>query len=81
MRDVRAITWGAGIGGLENLETWRLELRPGSQLDVLDTVEKWCEASVVSINMEKGLIKITYTYWSDKVCLTCTYEGYVVGNL
>lgn len=58
---------GAGWGRGVELEDWRRLLRIGSELDVKDTVDKWCEASVVNINEVTGEVKVTYKYWSQKV--------------
>lgn len=60
---VGGAAWGRG----GELEDWRQLLRIGSELDVKDTVDKWCEASVVDINEVTGEVKVTYKYWSQKV--------------
>lgn len=52
---------------LDNLEAWRSRLQPGSHLDVKDTVDKWCEAEVLTVDNALGRVFITYTYWSSKV--------------
>lgn len=61
--------WERGGGSGENIETWRLGLRVGSELDVKDTVNKWCEAKVIGIDMEAEMVHITYIYWDSKVRL------------
>lgn len=58
---------GEGWGRGGELEDWRRLLGIGSELDVKDTVDKWCEASVVNINEVTGEVKVTYKYWSQKV--------------
>lgn len=49
------------------LEMWKLGLQIGSKLDVMDTVDKWCEAEVTAVDREAGKVFISYTYWSPKV--------------
>ena len=38
----------------------------GMFLEVRDTVGKWCEAEVMSVNHGARRLRITYMYWSDK---------------
>lgn len=38
----------------------------GMPLDVKDTVGKWCEAEILSINTTTAILRITYTYWSNR---------------
>jgi hypothetical protein len=38
----------------------------GMPLDVQDTVGKWCEAEILTINTTTSTIRITYSYWADK---------------
>lgn len=57
---------GGGKGGVE-MEMWKLGLHIGSKLDVKDTVDKWCEASVIAVDREAGKVLVTYTYWAPKV--------------
>ena len=45
---------------------WRRTLRIGSNLDVKDTVDKWCEASVIDLDGEAGMVRVTYTFWTPK---------------
>lgn len=66
-RDDGASAVGAGDDGVENTEAWRLGLQVGSPLDVKDTVDKWCEATVKRVDRERQQVFITYTYWSSKV--------------
>lgn len=73
---------GAGFeadgGGGEVIETWRLGLRVGSELDVMDTVEKWCEATVLAVDREADKALISYTYWAPKVRIdSSTAEVYM----
>lgn len=58
---------GRPTDGVE-MEMWKLGLQVGSKLDVKDTVEKWCEASVIAVEREAGRVFVTYTYWATKVC-------------
>lgn len=51
------------------MEMWKLGLQIGSKLDVKDTADKWCEASVVAVNREAAKVYVTYTYWAQKVCV------------
>lgn len=39
---------------------------PGQALDVLDTVNKWAEARVVCVDEGRQMVRVTYTYWSDR---------------
>lgn len=50
---------------------WKLGLQIGSKLDVRDTVDRWCEATVAAVDREAATVFITYTYWAPKVC-TCS---------
>lgn len=43
-----------------------LGLQIGSKLDVKDTVDKWCEATVVAVDREAAKVYVTYTYWAPK---------------
>lgn len=56
------------------MEMWKLGLQIGSKLDVKDTVDKWCEATVVAVNREAAKVYVTYTYWAPKVCV-CVREA------
>lgn len=47
---------------------WKLGLQIGSRLDVKDTVDKWCEATVLAVDREAAEVLVTYTYWAKKVC-------------
>lgn len=49
------------------MEMWKLGLQIGSKLDVKDTVDKWCEATVVAVDREVAKVYVTYTYWAPKV--------------
>lgn len=49
------------------LEMWKLGLQIGSNLDVKDTVDKWCEASVTAVDREAARVCVSYTYWAPKV--------------
>ena len=51
------------------MEMWKLGLQIGSKLDVKDTVDKWCEATVVAVDREAAKVYVTYTYWAPKVCV------------
>lgn len=51
------------------MEMWKLGLRIGSKLDVKDTVDKWCEATVVAVDREAANVYVTYTFWTPKVCV------------
>lgn len=52
-------------------EMWKLGLQIGSKLDVKDTVDKWCEATVIAVDREAAKVYVTYTYWAPKVCGVC----------
>jgi hypothetical protein len=41
-------------------------LRRAQRLDVLDTVSKWCEASVVEEDPDRGRVKVHYRGWASK---------------
>lgn len=51
------------------IETWRLGLQVGAELDVKDTVDLWCEATVQGVDREAERVFIHYTYWAPRVCL------------
>jgi len=46
----------------------------GMPLDVLDTVQKWCEAEVVEVDAKSKTIRITYTYWGDQFDETLPWD-------
>eukprot|EP00752_Nemacystus_decipiens_P011076 g9840.t1 len=48
------------------MEMWKLGLQVGSKLDVKDTVDKWCEATVIAVNREAAKVYVTYTFWAPK---------------
>ncbi|CAN0230587.1 unnamed protein product, partial [Ectocarpus fasciculatus] len=48
------------------LEMWKLGLQIGSNLDVKDTVDKWCEATVTAVDREAARVYVSYTYWAPK---------------
>ncbi|CBN78161.1 conserved unknown protein [Ectocarpus siliculosus] len=48
------------------LEMWKLGLQVGSNLDVKDTVDKWCEATVTAVDREAARVYVSYTYWAPK---------------
>lgn len=54
------------MGAKRNIEgtTTTRRYYPGQELDVLDTVSKWAEASVVGVSENR--VRITYVYWSEK---------------
>lgn len=52
------------------LEMWKLGLQIGSNLDVKDTVDKWCEATVTAVDREAARVYVSYTYWAPKVMMS-----------
>ncbi|CAM9486523.1 unnamed protein product [Pylaiella littoralis] len=48
------------------MEMWKLGLQIGSKLDVKDTVDRWCEATVAAVDREAARVFVTYTYWAPK---------------
>lgn len=65
----RGVTGGEERDGKGVIETWRLGLQVGAELDVKDTVDLWCEATVLGVDREAERVLIHYTYWAPRVCM------------
>ncbi|CAM9456401.1 unnamed protein product [Chrysoparadoxa australica] len=59
------VAYGETKEGQTPDRAWRMNLQVGDELDVKDTVNKFCEAEVLEIDKMRGLVRITYTYWGD----------------
>lgn len=56
-------------------------LEPGLQLDVLDSIDKWCRAKVVDLNPRRKLAKITFLDWGPKYDEWIDYDSYRIAPL
>eukprot|EP00968_Pinguiococcus_pyrenoidosus_P026785 scaffold7335_cov289-Pinguiococcus_pyrenoidosus.AAC.6 len=41
-------------------------LKPGQQIDVLDSVDKWAEAEVLQVDYSRRRVEVTFLFWSDR---------------